>query len=86
MIPELIVAALVAAIVLGLALEFRARMTAKKTGSRRRKPTGGSAVFGVMNEVFHPSASQASIIVEEQREARAPLPSPEDKQRPGQEK
>lgn len=86
MIPELIVAALVAAILVGLALEVRSRKKAKKTGSRRRKSAGGSAVFGVMNEVFHPSASQASIIVEEQREARAPLPSPEDKQRPGQEK
>ena len=85
MMPELIVAAVVAAVVLGLALEFRARRAAKKTGSHRRN-VGGSAVFGVMNEVFHPAASQANIIVEEQREARAPLPSPEDKHRPDQEK
>ena len=41
----------------------------------------GSAAAGlqVINELFQPSAANAALIIEEQREARKPLPSPEDK-------
>jgi ABC-type phosphate transport system substrate-binding protein len=87
LLPEIIVGALALAVIAGTVLELRQRRQAKRSGNTSRRRAGGSsAVFGVMNEVFHPAASQANIIVEEQREARAPLPSPEDKNLPGAEK
>ena len=87
MLPEIIVSALALAVIAGTLFELRQRRQAKRSGKTSRRRVGGSsAVFGVMNEVFHPAASQANIIVEEQREARAPLPSPEDKNLPGSEK
>ena len=50
---------------------------------RRRKnerPSGAaSGMLGVMDEIFHPNAYEASIIMESQNEAGAPAPSPEDK-------
>jgi hypothetical protein len=76
-LPELILIAVVAALSLGVVIEIAQRREARKTGKRRR--TALSAGIGVMNEVFHPAASQAQIQIEEQHEARAPLPSPEDK-------
>lgn len=42
-----------------------------------------SGALGVVNELFAPSAHNAAIIVEEQREAIKPMPSPEDKKKPG---
>jgi type II secretory pathway pseudopilin PulG len=76
-LPELILIAVVAALALGVVIEIAHRREARKTGKRHR--TALSAGIGVMNEVFHPAASQAQIQIEEQHEARAPLPSPEDK-------
>jgi hypothetical protein len=35
-------------------------------------------MFGV-NEIFQPSAANATIILEEKREERVAMPSPEDK-------
>ena len=59
-----------------------ARMHSKKTGKKR--PSGAmSGALGVVNELFAPSAQNAAIIVEEQREAIKPMPSPEDKKKPG---
>ena len=57
-------------------------MHAKKTGKKR---TSGamSGALGVVNELFAPIAHNAAIIVEEQREAIKPMPSPEDKKKPG---
>jgi hypothetical protein len=50
----------------------------KRTGKKRR---GGSmaGALGIVNELFAPSAANAAQILEEQAEARKPLPSPEDK-------
>lgn len=51
-----------------------------KEKPRRRKHyrASGAVMFGI-NEVFQPTAANASMILEEQRESRKALPSPEDK-------
>lgn len=38
-----------------------------------------AGAMGVVNELFAPSAANAAHIIEEQAEARKPMPSPEDK-------
>lgn len=57
--------------------------------TRKRGPRGsksrqamGAGLFAI-NEIFHPAAHESSIAIEDQREARAPLPTPEDKENPG---
>ncbi len=77
MTAELLLAALALAVVAGVVIEFKHRREARRTRKRRR--TALSAGLGVMNEVFHPAASNAQIQIEEHYEARAPMPSPEDK-------
>ena len=47
-----------------------------------RKSAKISGAFSVFNEIYQPSAHSAQIIVEEQREAIKPKPSPEDKKKP----
>jgi hypothetical protein len=48
------------------------------------KSSGGAAgALGVFNELYQPTAHSAQIIVEEQKQAIKPKPSPEDKKRPG---
>jgi hypothetical protein len=71
-----------AILIFAIIASIPARMHAKKTGKKR---TSGamSGALGVVNELFAPSAHNAAIIVEEQREAIKPMPSPEDKKRPG---
>jgi hypothetical protein len=73
---------LTAIVVFAFIASIPARMHAKKTGKKR---TSGamSGALGVVNELFAPSAHNAAIIVEEQREAIKPMPSPEDKKKPG---
>lgn len=44
----------------------------------KRYATSGAVLFG-LNEVFAPSAANATMIQQEQRESRKALPSPEDK-------
>ncbi|HEX4057489.1 MAG TPA: hypothetical protein VHX87_04120 [Galbitalea sp.] len=44
---------------------------------------GIGGAFGAIDEVFHPSAYEAQLIREEQAEASAPMPSPEDTPFPG---
>lgn len=69
-------------LVFAIIASIPARMHAKKTGKKR--PSGAmSGSLGVVNELFAPSAQNAAIIVEEQREAIKPMPSPEDKKKPG---
>ncbi|MEY3537550.1 MAG: hypothetical protein RL645_364 [Actinomycetota bacterium] len=46
-------------------------------GKRRASMGGG---FGVMDELFHPNAHEARIIIEQKQEERVPMPSPEDKE------
>jgi hypothetical protein len=51
--------------------------------SMGKRPTGAGGMLGVMNELYNPSAHSAQIIVEEQKQAIKPKPSPEDKKKPG---
>ena len=58
---------------------FVPRKAQVKSKSRSRKyRTSGAVLFGI-NEVFAPSAANATIIQEEHRESRRAIPSPEDK-------
>ena len=58
---------------------FVPRKAQAKSKSRSKKyRTSGAVLFGI-NEVFAPSAANATIIQEEQRESRKAIPSPEDK-------
>ena len=58
---------------------FVPRKAQAKSKSRSKKyRTSGAVLFGI-NEVFAPSAANATIIQEEQRESRRAIPSPEDK-------
>jgi type II secretory pathway component PulJ len=50
----------------------------QKTQKQRRGGSLGSAMFA-MNEIFHPAAHSSIQIVDEQKEARKAMPSPEDK-------
>jgi hypothetical protein len=40
--------------------------------------TSGAVLFGI-NEVFAPSAANAAVVQQEQRESRRAIPAPEDK-------
>lgn len=51
----------------------------KRTGKKLGRG-GALAGIQVINELFQPSAANAAIIIEEQKEARAPMPSPEAKE------
>jgi hypothetical protein len=53
-------------------------MRRQKKQKHRRGGSLGSAMFP-MNEIFHPAAHTSIQIVDEQKEARKPMPSPEDK-------
>jgi Tfp pilus assembly protein PilE len=56
-----------------VAISYPAQRRYKKTGKR---PSGGAAgAFAVMDELFHPSARETRIVMEEQAVARAPMPS-----------
>ena len=58
-------------------VSYPAQRRYKKSG---KKPSGGAAgAFAVMDELFHPSARESRIVAEEQAEARAPMPSADDK-------
>ena len=50
----------------------------KSNKSSKKYPTSGAVLFGI-NEVFAPSAANATIIQEEQRQSRKATPAPEDK-------
>ena len=58
---------------------FVPRKVQAKSRTRSKKyRTSGAVLFGI-NEVFAPSAANATIIQEEQRESRRAIPAPEDK-------
>jgi hypothetical protein len=48
-----------------------------KTRSKKYR-TSGAVLFGI-NEVFAPSAANATVVQENQRESRRAIPAPEDK-------
>jgi hypothetical protein len=49
-----------------------------KPKSYKQRRTSG-AMLGAVNEVFHPSAQNAALIMEQKNEAGRENPSPEDK-------
>ncbi len=65
-------------------LAMVAWLTRKKTpqGANKTRKAMSAGLFA-MNEIFHPAAHESSIVIEEQREKRVAIPSPEDKENPG---
>ena len=58
---------------------FLPRRAQENSKSRTKKyRTSGAILFGI-NEIFAPSAANATMIQEEQRESRRAIPAPEDK-------
>jgi hypothetical protein len=55
----------------------------RKSNKSKAKKAMGAGLFAI-DEVFHPSAHESSIVLEEKREERKALPSPEDKENPAQ--
>lgn len=49
----------------------------RRTG-RKLGRSGAAAGLGVVQELFQPSAANASAVIEEQREARHAIPAPGD--------
>ena len=55
--------------------KFRSKNKKRKF---KKYPIAGAAL-GVVNELYQPSAANASVVVEEQKVTRKATPSPEDK-------
>lgn len=75
-------------IILGIALMLIATLTFIELSTRKRRKgksrkAMGAALFAI-DEVFHPSAHEAAIVMEDKREERKAMPSPEDKENPAQ--
>lgn len=68
---------LVAILVIAILFAIPTMIRNKKLG--RRSTAALSAGLGVINELYAPSAKNAAVIQEEQREAVKPIPPPEDK-------
>jgi len=58
-------------------LSIPARRYEKRTGRKLGRGAAGAGLSAVQ-ELFQPSAANAGVIVEEQREARVPMPAAED--------
>jgi hypothetical protein len=71
----LIVVLIAVAIAIALFIPFR--MPARKNRKKRYRGGLGPA-FGAINEIFNPSAQNASIILEEKKSARKATPAAED--------
>lgn len=74
---EFLFAAL-AIVLFGWAITIPARRYEKRTGKKLGR-SGAASAMHAMKEVFQPSAANASLIIEEQREARVAIPTPGDK-------
>ncbi|MEN9730958.1 MAG: hypothetical protein RL488_268 [Actinomycetota bacterium] len=57
-------------------IELSTRKNRKRGKGRKAM---GAGLFAI-DEIFHPSAHESSIVLEEKREERKALPSPEDKE------
>lgn len=73
-----ILIALSALVVCAWLLTIPARRYEKRTGRKLGRGAAGAGLSAVQ-ELFQPSAANAAVIVEEQREARVPMPAAEDK-------
>ena len=67
---------LLAVAVIAVAILIPAFIPQRISGKRNRALSG---ILSSFDEVFHPSAKEAQLVVEEQSEAVKPMPSPEDK-------
>ena len=63
------------AVLIGLFVPLPSNSAKPKRSKRYR--TSGAIMFGI-NEVFQPSAANAALIQEQQKESRKAQPSPED--------
>lgn len=63
-------------ILLWLFIPRKARDNSDRGAKKYR--TSGAVLFGI-NEVFAPSAANAAVVQQEQRESRRAIPAPEDK-------
>jgi hypothetical protein len=76
-------------VVLGIVAMLVVTLTFIELSTRKNRKHGkgrkamGAGLFAI-DEIFHPSAHESSIILEEKREERKALPSPEDKENPAQ--
>lgn len=70
----------IAAILLATLIFIEVSTRKNRKGGKGRKAMG-AGLFAI-NEIFHPSAHESSIVLEEKREERKALPSPEDKENP----
>lgn len=73
-----LVAILGAILALSILLSIPARRFEKRTGKKLGRHAA-SGMLSVVNELFSPSAANAAVVVEEQKERRVAVPSPEDK-------
>lgn len=54
-----------------------------KDSGKHKKPKGlASGMFASMDEIFHPNAHEAHIVIEEKEREITPKPAPEDKNFP----
>jgi hypothetical protein len=73
-----LIATLAGIVAVAWLLTIPARRYEKRTGKKLGRGAAGAGL-GVVQELFQPSAANAAVIVEEQREARTPRPAAEDK-------
>ena len=76
MAETLVIGLIIAAILGALFIPFR--LPTRKRPKRRRYLGGLGPALGAINEIFNPSAQQASIILEEKKIARKATPAAED--------
>lgn len=69
---------LVALVAIGIWLFMPLRQRDSSRVKSKKYRTSGAILFGI-NEVFAPSAANASIIQQEKRESSRAIPAPEDK-------
>jgi hypothetical protein len=68
---------IIAIVAVPLAVGIPVQRRNRKLGKQGRRAMG--AGLGVMDEIFHPNAHEARIIIEQKQLEILPTPSPEDK-------
>ena len=74
---------LVLAIISSLAVVLFMPTNYKERPRKAKKYRASGAVLFGINEIFQPSAANATSVQEQQKEARRAIPSPEDPLNPG---
>ena len=75
--------ALVVAMIASIAVVLFVPTNYKAKPRKAKKYRASGAVLFGINEIFQPSAANASSVQEEQKESRRAIPSPEDPLNPG---